>query len=102
MGYIKKLREWFVLRYLLAPVANRLTPHHVPSMELHDLLRTDFSADAMAVMTRAQRRQILTDEVDTCPKEQESGVTSTGMDKVDEWSSEAYRTTCLCQGHGRK
>ena len=46
--------------------------------------------------------RILTDEVDTCPKEQESGVTSTGMDKVDEWSSEACRTTCLCQGHGRK
>ena len=55
--------------------------------ELPELLRTDFSADAMAVMTRAQRRQMLTEEEETRQKEQESGASSTGVDEVGEWMS---------------
>ena len=51
--------------------------------ELPELLRTDSSADAMAVLTQAQRRQMLTEEMDTRQKEQESGATSTGVDEVD-------------------
>ena len=37
--------------------------------ELPDLLHTDSSTDAMAVMTRAQRHQMLTEEMDTRQKE---------------------------------
>ena len=45
----------------------------------------DSRADAMAVMTRAQRCQMLTEEVDSCQEESEA--ISTGVDKVDEWMS---------------
>ena len=38
--------------------------------ELSELLHTDSSADAMAVMTWAQRCQMLAEEVDTRQKEQ--------------------------------
>ena len=38
----------------------------------------------MAVMTRAQRCQMLTEEVDS---RQESEAISSGVDKVDEWMS---------------
>ena len=50
--------------------------------ELPELLCTDFSADAMAVMTRAQRCQMLTEEEKIRQKEQESGASSTGVDDV--------------------
>ena len=55
--------------------------------ELPELLCTASSADVMSVMTRAQRRQMLTEEMDTYQKEQKSGATSAGVDKVDGWMS---------------
>ena len=53
----------------------------------------------MAVMTRAQRCQILTEEVGTRQKEQKSGATSTGVDKVDEWM--ASHDDLFCEGRTR-
>ena len=55
--------------------------------ELPELLRTDSSVDPMAVMTRAQRHQMLTEEMNTCEREQESGATSTGVDEDKGWMS---------------
>ena len=53
--------------------------------ELPDLLRTDCCADAMAVVTWAQRRQMLTEEEDTRQKERESGADSTSVEEVGRW-----------------
>ena len=38
-------------------------------------------------MTQAKRHQMLTEEEETCQKEQESGASSTGVDEVGEWMS---------------
>ena len=54
----------------------------------------------MAVMTRAQRCQILTEEVGTRQKEQESAATSTGVDEVDEWLA-SHDDDLFCEGQTR-
>ena len=55
--------------------------------ELPNLLRTDYHADAMVVVTRAQGRQMLAEEEDTHQKECESGAASTSIEEVGEWMS---------------
>ena len=55
--------------------------------ELPDRLRTDASADAMAVVTQDERHQMLTEEEETHQKKVELGASNTGVDEVGEWMS---------------